>query len=107
MSLDTLNTKKIFVDLKYWKDEITLKREMLEEMEKLFGKAISQFLNDNKDLKQEWDSFNKKKEEQMEQIIIKESSKKDTDVSNDESNNNIEEEIEIDTLEEESKEEKK
>ncbi len=69
MSLFSLESKKILLDFRYAKEELNIKKEMIEEMDSLFNKAVSDFLVNNPELKNKWDSYLKQTEENINKIL--------------------------------------
>lgn len=69
MSLFDLESKKILLDFRYAKEELTIKKEMIEEMDGLFNKAVSEHLTNNPELKNKWDSYLKQTDENISKIL--------------------------------------
>jgi hypothetical protein len=69
MSLFNLESKKILLDFQYAKEELNIKKEMIEQMDGLFNKAVSDYLKNNNDLKSKWDNYLKKSDENISKIL--------------------------------------
>jgi hypothetical protein len=71
MELKHLEYKKLFKDIKYWKEEYELKKDMFSTIENLFNTEVTNFLNKNPFIKNKWDYFNEQKMKEIENIIEK------------------------------------
>lgn len=69
MSLFNLESKKILLDFRYAKEELNIKKEMIEEMNGLFNKAVSEYLQNDIELKAQWDLYLKKSDENISKIL--------------------------------------
>ncbi len=69
MDLKEFEYKKLLKDVRYWKEEYELKKDMAYSIENMFNNALDEFLNKNPQIKLKWDSFMGKKTKQIETII--------------------------------------
>ncbi|SRR6266403_238207 len=69
MSLFNLESKKILLDFRYAKEELNIKKEMIEEMNGLFNKAVSEYLQNDIELKTQWDLYLKKSDDNISKIL--------------------------------------
>jgi hypothetical protein len=69
MDLKDFEYRKNIKDVRYWKEEYELKKEMIFSIENMFNTALEEFLNKNPQIKNKWDSFMSKKSKQIEEII--------------------------------------
>jgi len=65
MKLKELNEKKYLNDLKYWDEEFSIKKSMMELIEDYFNKELNVYLENNNEMKILW-------EKRFNSIIIKE-----------------------------------
>ena len=69
MDLKDFEYRKNIKDVRYWKEEYELKKEMIFSIENMFNNALEEFLNKNPQIKNKWDVFMSKKSKQIEEII--------------------------------------
>jgi hypothetical protein len=69
MKLINLETKKILHDLKYWKDEVYLKKEMVQQIDNIFNEEVSKYLKQNPDVHKKWNEILEKKDKELEDIV--------------------------------------
>lgn len=55
MDISKLQAKKLLMDLKYWKEEFNIKKEIVNTLDILFNKEIENYLKDHKEAKEKWD----------------------------------------------------
>ena len=54
MNVSKLEAKKLLMDLKYWKEEFNIKKEIVNNLDVLFNKEIEKYINENDDVKKKW-----------------------------------------------------
>lgn len=69
VSLTNLESKKLLLDLKYWKEELEIKKEMIQKMDDQFSNDINKYLDENPKLKKKWDILSKEEEKRFDAII--------------------------------------
>ena len=96
MNLSTLEVKKILIDIKYWKDDFSIKKEMINNIDIEFNKEVENYLNTHLEIKEKWnnhlDGINKNVSEMVDKTNnnIKENiPEDDSDSDNDDSKSTI------------------
>jgi hypothetical protein len=76
MSFKNLEIKKLLMDLKYYKEELDLKKEMVNDLDMMFSEAVDDFLNENSEYKEKWNSYTDKKDDYIDELLKKEFKRK-------------------------------
>jgi hypothetical protein len=69
MDLKEFEFKRILKDVRYWKEEYELKKDMAYSLETMFNDALEEFLIKNPLIKEKWDAFIENKSKQIEKLI--------------------------------------
>lgn len=69
MDLKEFEYKKLLKDVRYWKEEYELKKDMAFSIENMFNSALEEFLDKNPAIKSKWDTFMGKKTKQIEEML--------------------------------------
>ena len=69
MDLKNLEFRKNIKEARFYKEDYELKKDLIHSIEHMFNNALEEFLNNNPEIKNEWDSFMNKKSKQIEKLI--------------------------------------
>lgn len=67
--ISKLEAKKLLMDLKYWKEELNIKKEIVNNLDVLFNQEIETYLKDNINTKQRWDDYLKSLDSKIENLV--------------------------------------
>jgi hypothetical protein len=95
MDLKEFEYKKLLKDVKYWKEEYELKKDMIFSIENMFNNALLEFLEKNPSIKSKWDDFLGKKAKQIEDMLKQKYSEVETKVNSEPISDIPEEKIEF------------
>ncbi len=69
MDLKEYEYKRNLKEVRYWKEEYELKKNMAYSIESMFNNALEEFLDKNPQIKTKWDSFMEKKSKQIDTLL--------------------------------------
>lgn len=64
--------------MKYYKEELDIKSEMVNDLDIMFNDAVENFMSTNDNYKDIWDLYNKKKDQRFDDILKQEENKNNT-----------------------------
>lgn len=79
MNLNDYEYKRLLKDVRYWKEEYELKKDMAFSIENMFNNALEEFLGKNPTIKSKWDAFMFNKTKQIEELLKEKYSDKSTE----------------------------
>lgn len=71
----SLESRKTLLDYHHAKEELKIKKEMIEEIDVIFNNAVSEYINTQIEIKDQWDVFLKKHDDNITEVLNLERSK--------------------------------
>lgn len=88
MSVSKLELRKLLLDLNYWKSEVELKKDIIDEIDIVFKQSIDDYLQENEEIRKSYEKIKNIKDTKIQSLIdknstsIKKDEKKVTKIKN-------------------------